>query len=78
MARASGIWVVSNAYPDADLIRGVFTVKHECARWLKDQPDPTRFLIIRYQDGHPSIESVRVPIHELLQMHTYDSKGVEY
>lgn len=74
MARASGIWVVANAYPDADLILGAFTVKWELARWLKKQPDATRFLVTRYQDGcmncldHPG---TRVPIHELLQMTTY-------
>jgi hypothetical protein len=71
LARASGIWIVRQAYPDADLMRGAFTVKHECAKWLKGRPDPTAFLIERYQDGNPSAGCVRIPVHELLQMTTY-------
>ena len=71
MARASGVWLVRFAYPDPDLIVGAFTVKHECAKWLKAQPDATRYLVDRLQDGKPNVSPVRVPIHELLQMHTY-------
>jgi hypothetical protein len=45
----------------------VFTVKHECAKWLNKQSEPLSFIVDRYQDNHPELGHTRVPHSELLK-----------
>lgn len=68
MPRANGVWLLTNAYPDADLVIGLFTVKSELGQWLGKQEDPFKFLVLRYQDGQPDDGSTRVDMHEFTTM----------
>lgn len=83
MPRANGIFVVKGAYGEPDIISAVFTVKWECAKWIKAQDEPTSYLVYRYTDGagssyvHSSNRHLfvadmptRVPIEEFLRMET--------
>lgn len=69
MPRASGIWIIKGSYGNPDVIHGAFTVKGECAKWLKRVADPENYLVERYQDGRPGLPT-RVPMHELLAIET--------
>lgn len=69
MARASVIWVVKAPVPFSNgcfTTIATFTVKHECARWLRSDPWPTMhgWLVDRMPDGPTTGEIVKsVPVY---------------